>query len=827
MHLLDIISLVELRDFLLRFLLKLTEALVALIIFGIIVWLILPYIFRFFVAPSFDGTYKYEKGDFKTNSVEEIDINKLLKQKMAYKIEFDKASGLFNLTLTGEKESLGNFINLGPFLSMGNNLYIPEALFDNNNNKKLINFKALKKSLGGIYNFKNILPLRVVNKETLSLPEIKEKMDNDPDFRDFMGGFISIIDDLMETNNKNDNNNYNGLVHAYITYWGSEHHDREYLFRTVVISFKNIKLLVKRTDIIFERTYSGNNKVSAKSETGKNIEGLTQNNEISVDFIEFGIIFPEDLNFHENNIATVGKDSKNAEFGAPNIMFPVFMNDSSLRRMFSYKPGIFSPPARKIDHTFGPVILFNDDLNACIFSSLDNFLVNIFKFIDAKNIIIKSKSKDRSMQYYNGGTELFGHGLNGEVLSVSEGYVNKSILLINNGINNSFEALGDLTRKYHNLDRKRIYSDTFNSYLGYWTDNGAYYYYNPMKNKTMAETLLEVDKVLKELDVPIKYYNLDSWWYIKEVSSFKRKLLGNLGRLLGGGLYGGTLRWEPDPETMNILPERLSELMDGKPFNAHNRWFSAQTPYREKFNFKVEGKRAISTDPAFWDMMMQNCKKWNILNYEQDWMHNQFKSFRPLRDNVDTAQKWLKTMATSAKKYDLTIEYCMSNPGIFLESLKYDNVTFIRASGDYHPRWPRIYDFRFFVQVSILANMVNTWPFKDVFRSVCEGPINGEKQPELMALLSTLSCGPVGIGDRVDQTKYIGTEILKRVCRKDGLILKPNKPITASDRMFLPHRKYFISSTYSQIPLTIIGEDARKDSNIADMQMGSNNLYYT
>ena len=46
-------------------------------------------------------------------------------------------------------------------------------------------------------------------------------------------------------------------------------------------------------------------------------------------------------------------------------------------------------------------------------------------------------------------------------------------------------------------------------------DNGAYYYYNPLPNKTYEETILEINDRLMIQDVPIKYVNYDSWFYEK------------------------------------------------------------------------------------------------------------------------------------------------------------------------------------------------------------------------------------------------------------------------------------------------------------------------
>ncbi|HTN99427.1 MAG TPA: hypothetical protein VL068_02030 [Microthrixaceae bacterium] len=70
-------------------------------------------------------------------------------------------------------------------------------------------------------------------------------------------------------------------------------------------------------------------------------------------------------------------------------------------------------------------------------------------------------------------------------------------------------------------------------------------------------------------------------------------------------------------------------------------------------------------------------------------------------------------------------------------------------------------------------------PFKDVFRSDPE--VAGENgTPE--ALLSALSTGPVGLGDRVGRTD---PALVMATCRADGVLIKPDVPIAAVDASML------------------------------------------
>lgn len=52
-------------------------------------------------------------------------------------------------------------------------------------------------------------------------------------------------------------------------------------------------------------------------------------------------------------------------------------------------------------------------------------------------------------------------------------------------------------------------------YLGYWTDNGAYYYYNTLPELNYENTMIEMSNYFKYHNIPVRYINYDSWWYLK------------------------------------------------------------------------------------------------------------------------------------------------------------------------------------------------------------------------------------------------------------------------------------------------------------------------
>ena len=62
----------------------------------------------------------------------------------------------------------------------------------------------------------------------------------------------------------------------------------------------------------------------------------------------------------------------------------------------------------------------------------------------------------------------------------------------------------NITIVYKEATRVALKADLVTNYLGYWTDNGAYHYYNTLTtNTTYEETLVAVAAGLAEAGVPV------------------------------------------------------------------------------------------------------------------------------------------------------------------------------------------------------------------------------------------------------------------------------------------------------------------------------------
>lgn len=113
-------------------------------------------------------------------------------------------------------------------------------------------------------------------------------------------------------------------------------------------------------------------------------------------------------------------------------------------------------------------------------------------------------------------------------------------------------------RHFHDKTSEYRDSDLVLNYLGYWTDGGAFYFYNTEPNMDYEQTILAVKKNADDLKIPYKcfevishkklrfflstfsrfsFLQLDSWWYYKDKTDTQK-----------------VTRWEPMP---SVFPDGM------------------------------------------------------------------------------------------------------------------------------------------------------------------------------------------------------------------------------------------------------------------------------
>jgi hypothetical protein len=336
-------------------------------------------------------------------------------------------------------------------------------------------------------------------------------------------------------------------------------------------------------------------------------------------------------------------------------------------------------------------------------------------------------------------------GIQSNITMLPAGFETSTMLVADAGYGRAYEEWGQALLAFTGKTLAANDSSPVLGKFGYWTDNGASYYYKTQAGVDYQTTLLNVSNYFNTNGVPLAYVQLDSWWYPKGPTQSSTDTTG--------GFYLYEAQSGLFPNGLAVFQKSL-----GTGLVTHNRWLDASSPYRTQY--KVSGNTII--DPAFWADRAAYLKSSGVLVYEQDWLA---QTGLPDQNNLTDQEAYLDSMAKGMGDAGLQIQYCMPLARHILQSTKYNGVTNSRVSSDRFGAGM----YRDFLHGSQLAWAVRLWPWTDVFMS--------SERDNL--LLSNLSAGPVGTGDAINAANFTN---IKQVIRTDGVIVKPDVPIVLIDR---------------------------------------------
>ncbi|HXB58478.1 MAG TPA: hypothetical protein VNU95_02885 [Candidatus Acidoferrales bacterium] len=424
--------------------------------------------------------------------------------------------------------------------------------------------------------------------------------------------------------------------------------------------------------------------------------------------------------------------------------FPDFTSFPTLHH-FSFKDTNFARPRFDLETNGAPWVLFDDSANAALISPADHLL-------------IASMTGD--------GVHEIASGLNSQVRDLPANFSHGTLIAFGNGIHTTWKTWSDAFLALQGVKRPNNEADLGLRYLGYWTDNGATYYYNYDTNSGYADTLENLVSRYRDEGIPIRYLQLDSWWYEKTLTGLDGKRGKTKNPRLPKGdwnCYGGLLEYHADPA---VLPDGLGGFKNkiDMPLITHNRWIDPASPYHEKY--QISGVAGV--DPKYWDEIMSYIASNGVTCYEQDWINEIYAHSPELQSTPGLADAFADNMARAAQDNNLSLQYCMALPRFFLQGSHYPNLTTIRTSDDHfiRARWDD------FLYVSQLARAVGIWPWADVFMSTEQNNL----------LISVLSAGMVGVGDPIGQESK---QNLLRAARPDGVLVKPDESLLPLDDVYV------------------------------------------
>ena len=261
-------------------------------------------------------------------------------------------------------------------------------------------------------------------------------------------------------------------------------------------------------------------------------------------------------------------------------------------------------------------------------------------------------------------------GIMGGATSIPAGFESSFVLAaFNGGINAAMKKWGSLLLEVYGKTAGSGHErDLTLQYVGYSTDNGAFYYYYQGNHSNYQETIVEVTKYAEKVGLPYAYIQLDSWWYYQ-------------------GIFEGVKNWTALPD---VFPGGMAAVHNSTklPIQAHNRYWAMDNVYASNPQFPVgptlySGKKyeftwgssgGLPNSYEFWDDLFAANSNWGLRVYEQDWLSTVTDDLPALQENVTFGQDWLLHMGKAAEKHGLSIQYCMSYPrhvftSLFLQSV--------------------------------------------------------------------------------------------------------------------------------------------------------------
>jgi hypothetical protein len=428
------------------------------------------------------------------------------------------------------------------------------------------------------------------------------------------------------------------------------------------------------------------------------------------------------------------------------VNFPDFGAFPAHLHTFSYRDSSFAPATYGLVETATPWLLFDDLGRSVIISPAAEFMVSRMVG-DAKTSISE--------------------GFDPRLKQVPAGFAQESLLVFADHVSDAWRTWGGAMRKLFAHQIPKPDSDPLLKSFGYWTDNGADYYYNYDLDKGYAGTLLAVRDQYRAEGIPLGYVQLDSWWYPKTIDDPSGKPGGATknSKLPAEpwNRYGGLYQYRADTD---LFPSGLPafEKQLGLPLAVHNRWMDRHSPYHDAY--KISG--VAVTDPKWWRETATYLAGSGVSCYEQDWLDPIYEYSPDMAGQPAIGEAFADDMAQAMRQRGITMQYCMAPPRFYLQGLHYPNLTTIRTSGDrFEPRkWAE------FLYGSQFAEAVGIWPWCDVFKSAETGNM----------ILAVLSGGPVGTGDALG--KESKDNILKAAL-PNGTIVKPDAPLLPCDQTYM------------------------------------------
>ena len=303
-----------------------------------------------------------------------------------------------------------------------------------------------------------------------------------------------------------------------------------------------------------------------------------------------------------------------------------------------------------------------------------------------------------------------------------------------------------------------------------------------------------------ELQIPVKYMQLDAWWYKTNTCT-------------NNFACACIVDFAPDPSSFNHsgpgipypvgvgpwfnqILRSLATKIGIEGWSLYHNYFCTSNEYGNTTHTTREGVNSITTRSTTYRFINDNynvfahvvpeqaemffTEVWgqgvrqSAVGFEWDYQSTSYSNMPHYRNTVTAASQYMAGMAAAANKLGKPIQYCMSFPRHILESMKFPAVTNARASPDFANSGDNLVEVGY---TSLLYQAVGLAPSKDNFFTT------GNLFARAHAIVAALSMGPVGPSDKVEWIAN-HSEFITATCNAGGQLLQPSTPISTIDAKY-------------------------------------------
>jgi hypothetical protein len=463
------------------------------------------------------------------------------------------------------------------------------------------------------------------------------------------------------------------------------------------------------------------------------------------------------------------KNYANGDWTVPSLAFPQFVSSNwgVPQNLYSWTSGgmwnhrLAWGDAQSVQGSVDPLVLSDSGYRTVILSAFSNYLVA------TQQSGPLAPGKDMSRGTINCGIE-------GLVQEIPAGFEHKHIMVVGQGIHNTFQEWGRALLQRAGKKVPSKYQDDTLKYLVYMDDAGAYYYEHDFKEpgyETYADIILGIEKEAKDHELHIGAYHI---------------LDDSQQRDRAEGLY------EPRAD---LFPEGLAKFHErlGKPLQLYYMWIRSNSPYRKKYAFYDVGGDIphemgdVFYSPQYWQDTAEKLASWGTILLQHDFLSD-YEGTQVMMSVIDRMDSYFKTMTKALMAKGIDMQYCMALPRNIMESTENPVMVSLQATEDHHvpmaephqqPHNPDNHDPFFWKHVifaSAFYGAVGIWPSRDNIQTIAD--------PNALedTLVANLLGGSIQLGHRIGECNF---DLLRHTYRQgDGLILKADRPISPIDRCY-------------------------------------------